>query len=89
MLIALIAPQFDLYDTSEDGFIEECEMENMLKELYGKDFDTNGAAQRLMSHLTGAKDRSGMVTVDSFRCAIRLRCRSSVDILFRLSFSSL
>ena len=40
---------------------------NMLKELYGKDFDSNGAAQRLMNHLTGAKDRSGMVTVDSFR----------------------
>lgn len=65
---ALIMFAFDLYDNDNSGEIDLSEVELLLKEVYGKEFQTNTHAQSIMARLRGGDlgmDRN--ITVDVFR----------------------
>lgn len=65
---ALIMFAFDLYDNDNSGEIDIGEVELLLKEVYGKEFQTSSQAQAIMAKLkSGDNDMERDINVDSFR----------------------
>eukprot|EP00903_Cladosiphon_okamuranus_P012273 g11510.t2 len=65
---ALIMFAFDLYDNDNSGEIDLAEVELLLKEVYGREFQSNTQAQTIMAKLRGGD--LGMernINVDQFR----------------------
>lgn len=65
---ALIMFAFDLYDNDNSGEIDLTEVELLLKEVYGREFQSNTQAQTIMAKLRGGDlgmDRN--INVDQFR----------------------
>lgn len=65
---ALIMFAFDLYDNDNSGEIDLAEVELLLKEVYGREFQSNTQAQSIMAKLRGGD--IGMernINVDQFR----------------------
>ena len=65
---ALIMFAFDLYDNDNSGEIDIGEVELLLKEVYGREFQTSSQAQAIMVKLkSGENDLKRDINVDSFR----------------------
>lgn len=65
---SLIMFAFDLYDNDNSGEIDLAEVELLLKEVYGRDFESSTHAQTIMAKLRGGDlgiDRN--IGVDQFR----------------------
>lgn len=64
---ALIMFAFDLYDNDNSGGIDIEEVELLLREVYGREFQANNQAQNIMSKLRGDLGVDRNITVDRFR----------------------
>lgn len=51
----LVLFAFDLYDTDNDGCIDHLEFEELLKDVYGKTFNANKQAQRIVEEIADIK----------------------------------
>ncbi|CAM9201691.1 unnamed protein product [Ectocarpus sp. 12 AP-2014] len=65
---ALIMFAFDLYDNDNSGEIDIGEVELLLKEVYGREFQSNTHAQTIMAKLRGSElGLARNINVDQFR----------------------
>lgn len=65
---ALIMFAFDLYDNDNSGEIDLAEVELLLKEVYGREFQSNTQAQAIMAKLRGGDlSMERNINVDQFR----------------------
>ena len=70
---ALIMFAFDLYDNDGSGEIDLREVEGMLKEIYGRQFDTNPHARSIFFKIQklGGGRLGSEITIDQFREFVR------------------
>lgn len=65
---ALVMFAFDLYDNDNSGEIDLSEVELLLKEVYGREFQSSTHAQTILAKLQGGnQDPERNITVDQFR----------------------
>lgn len=65
---ALVMFAFDLYDNDNSGEIDLSEVELLLKEVYGQEFQSSTHARAIMAKLQGGnQDFDEHITIDQFR----------------------
>jgi hypothetical protein len=58
---------FDLYDKDSSGVLDVEEVQQMLKDVYGKSYQSNGNAKRVFSKIEELKTVDGLIDIDTFR----------------------